>query len=113
MTDACTVQRVTGTTLDPVTLAETPIYSTVYTGKCRVQSNSGQVYRPEVGEQAINITRQTLQLPLGTAGLAVDDIATITSASDPDLVGRRLTLVNVELKSQATMRRWSVEERQA
>lgn len=113
MTDTCKVERATDTALDPATLAEVPTYSTIYDGPCRVQTNAGRVYRPEVGEQAINVTRQILQLPVTATGVAVDDVVTLTAAGDAALVGVRLVVIEVEHKSDATMHRFTVEERQA
>jgi hypothetical protein len=37
MVDACTIQRVTGTTTNDTTGVVTPTYTTIYSGKCRMQ----------------------------------------------------------------------------
>jgi hypothetical protein len=114
MVDACTIRRATGGgTTDPVTGYPTQAYSTVYTGKCRVQQRAAVARAHDVGEDQLMIVRFELQLPVaGTSGLQVSDEVTVTaSAHDPDLVGRVFLVIELAHKSEPTARRVGVTER--
>ena len=113
MADACTIQRRNGGTTDPVTGYPTQPYTTLYTGKCRVQQ-AVAIARPHtVGEDQVLIVRFDLQIPVvGTEGLRVDDEVTITAAAnDQDLVGRVFLVWELAHKSEATARRIGMIER--
>lgn len=113
MVDACIVDRVTGSTVDPDTGAEVPTYTTVYDGPCRVQSRNTATTSPNTGEQRVDLLTLEVQLPVdASAGLAVSDRVRITSSvHDPDLPSRTFRVENLAHKSHATSRRVSVEER--
>jgi hypothetical protein len=114
MADACVIKRLnSSSTTDPVTGYPTATYTTLYTGKCRVQQ-AVAVSRPHsVGEDEVLIVRFDLQLPVaGTEGLQVNDIVTITaSVNDADLVGRDFQVWELAHKSEATSRRVGITER--
>jgi hypothetical protein len=114
MIDACTIRRanVSGTT-DPVTGYPTQSYTTLYTGKCRVQQAVAIARPHEVGEDHLLIVRFDLQLPVaGTEGLKVNDLVTITaSVHDADLVNRTFLILELAHKSEATARRIGMTER--
>jgi hypothetical protein len=113
MADSCTIRRVTGETTDPFSGVITPTYSTVYTGKCRVQQPQA-VDRPhDVGEDFVLIARLEVQLPMSTSvGIDVGDRITITAAvNDADLVGRVFIVHDLPHKSEPTARRLQVTER--
>lgn len=109
MVDACVIRRKTGeSTIGGVV---TPTYSTLYTGKCRVQvksdSQSGQ--GQNVGEAYLVVERLEVQLPVTVTGLQEGDRITISaSALDPDLVGRVYAVRDVLRKSHLTSRRVTV-----
>lgn len=111
MVDACTIKRVTNSSTNDNTAVVTPTYSTVYSGKCRVQQVV-PVSRPhDVGEAAVWLQRLTLQLPMSVTGIASDDLVTVTaSALDPDLVGRTFHVRELGHKSHMTSRRVQIEE---
>jgi len=113
MTDACVIRRRTGATTDPNTGATTPTYTTLYTGKCRVQSSRAEAGREDVGQDFVLLLRLEVQLPVaGTAGLQVGDEITIASAAhDPDLIGRVFRIHDLAHKSEATARRVGVIEK--
>jgi hypothetical protein len=114
MVDACTIRRATGGgTTDPVTGYPTQAYSTVYTGKCRVQQRAAVARPREAGEDQLMIVRFELHLPVaGTSDLRVNDEVTLTaSAHDPDLLGRMFLVIELAHKSEATARRVGVTER--
>lgn len=113
MVDACLIERVTGTTTNPNTGAVTETKTTVYDGPCRLQEHGG--YPRDIStapdQPQLAVSRE-LQLPVGTSGdVRAGDRATVTaSAHDPAMVGRRMWLRGQPSKSEATSRRFSIEE---
>lgn len=111
MVDACIIRRKTGESTSGGVVS--PTYSTIYTGKCRVQvkpdAESGQ--SQNVGEAHLVVERHQVQLPIAVTGLQEGDRITITtSAFDPDLVGRVYAVRDVLRKSHPTSRRVTVLE---
>ncbi len=96
----------------PTTFAVTYTWTSVYTGRCRVQQKGIQGQDADVGEAALVLLRLEVQVPVvGTEGLMVDDRVTVTaSAHDPDLVGRAFTIRDLAHKTHATARRVQVQE---
>jgi hypothetical protein len=116
MGDACTIRREnTSDTTDPVTGVGTRTYTTIYTGKCRVQQQAAIARPHDVGENEVWLVRFDLQLPVATsAGLRVGDQVTITaSVNDPDLIGRVFAVNELAHKSEATSRRVGIIEETA
>jgi hypothetical protein len=115
MVDACSIRRRTGGTTDPVTGYPTQPYTTLYTGKCRVQQAAAIARPHDVGENQVYIVRFDLQLPMvGSEGLKVDDEVTVTaSAHDADLVNRVFVVLELAHKTEATARRVGIIERTA
>lgn len=115
MQDACTIRRKTGESMDPVTLQMVPVYTTLYSGKCRVQITStlaGSVM-PEAGERVVAVQRLQVQVPVIVTGVAVDDEVVVSAAKhDPDLVGRVYRVRSEFAKTHATSRRLECEEAQ-
>ncbi len=113
MADACAIRRLTGGTTDPLTGVPSPTYTDLYAGKCRVQQTVALARPHEVGEDRVLVVRFELQLPVvGTEGLQVDDIVTITSSvRDADLTGRVFLVFELTHKSEATARRIGMIER--
>jgi len=112
MTDACTIRRRTGSSTDRDTGASTPTYSTLYTGKCRVQ-NARPLARPhDAGQDFVLMLMLDVQLPVSVTGLQAGDEVTITDAAhDADLVGRVFRIHDLAHKSEATARRVGVVEK--
>lgn len=110
MVDACTIQHVTGSSTDTTTGQVTPTYSTVYTGKCKVQggqSDSGQ----DVADAHLAVLSLTVHVPIAVTGVVETDVVTITaSVNDPELVGRVFRVLGPVHKSFATARRLPVIE---
>jgi Family of unknown function (DUF6093) len=116
MVDACTIRRASGSgTTNPVTGYPTQAYTTLYTGKCRVQQAVAIARPHDVGEDRVYVVRFDLQLPMvGSEGLKVDDEVTITaSVNDADLVGRVFVVLELAHKTEATARRVGMIERTA
>jgi hypothetical protein len=115
MLDQCTIQRVAGSTTNPTNGVVSDTKTTIYTGKCRVQSWSplgGAASPRTVGGQYLRLLRLELQLPVaGTDGLQDGDVVTMTfAAHDPDLLGRTFTVRDLQFKSDDTSRRIGVSE---
>lgn len=111
MVDTCTIRRVAGQVTDPETGVVTRTYSTVYSGKCKVQQQAG-IARPErIAEAEVFVARLELHIPMSVIAVASDDLATITaSVHDPDLVDREFHVRELAHKTLATARRYSIVE---
>ncbi|HEX2551113.1 MAG TPA: DUF6093 family protein [Nocardioidaceae bacterium] len=111
MLDTCTIRRVASSTSDPDTGVKTPTYTTVYSGKCKVQQRSTAANPTDVGEAELLASQLELHIPVSATGVRADDVATIdTSVLDPDLAGQVFTIRGEAHKSYATARRLTVEE---
>jgi len=107
MVDACTITRVIATTTDPTSGAVVDDVEVVYAGKCRVQQPGIASAIPDTaGAQYVRLVQLQLQLPMSVTGLREGDRVVInTSATDPDLPGRRLVVRELAHKTDATSRR--------
>lgn len=111
MVDACTIQRLASSSTNPDTGVVTPTYSTVYTGKCRVQQTIPVAKPHDIGQAAVWLERLLLQVPASVTGLASDDLVTVTASSlDGDLVGRTFRVRELGHKTHVTARRAQIEE---
>jgi hypothetical protein len=111
MVDACTIQRVTGTSTNDTTGVVTPTYSTIYAGKCRVQQIVPVSKPADIGQAQVWLQRLELQVPISVTGIASDDLVTITaSLLDADLVGRTFRVRELGHKTHLTARRVQLEE---
>lgn len=112
MVDTCTIRHQTGSTTDRLTGRQTPTYSTLYTGVCRVQQAVAMGSRAEAGEVEPVLLRLEVQLPVAdTEGITRGDLVTITAATlDDDLVGRVFRIRDLHHKTHATSRRLQCEE---
>ena len=111
MVDAVVVKRKTGESTDADTGVVTRTYSTIYSGKCKIQQRAGVARPSSVGEAEVFLSRLEMHVPASVTGIATDDIATITaSALDADLVNRVFHVRELAHKSFATARRYSIIE---
>ena len=113
LVDACTVKRKTGESVNDTTGVVTPTYSTLYTGKCKVQRSAvAGDQRRTVGEASVVVASMQLHLPVvGSEGINEGDLATVTAAAlDTDLVGKLLRVVGSDDGSYRTARRLNVIE---
>jgi hypothetical protein len=111
MVDACTIQRVTGTSTNDTTGVVTPTYSMIYAGKCRVQQIVPVSKPADIGQAQVWLQRLELQVPISVTGIASDDLVTITaSLLDADLVGRTFRIRELGHKTHLTARRVQLEE---
>ena len=93
MQDQCLIRRVTGETTDRETGKVVPIYSDVYTGKCKLQSYEGYEQSRTAAETTVTVQRMSVHLPVGAYRINVGDIVEITaSRMDPMLTGRKFRI---------------------
>lgn len=113
MVDTCVIRRRVGESTSPDTGVVTPTYSTVYSGRCRVQQSETQARAVEAGEDYALMLRLEVQLPIdGTEGVRTEDEVVLgTGSLDADLTGRVLVVRGLAHKSHATSRRLGCEER--
>lgn len=119
MTDQFTIQRYTGRNVtDPDTGVDVPEMKQVAESKGKVQTSGGiasQVVTASGDSSNVggNVPVWSLYLhfPVTLTGLKEKDVAVCTASDDPDLVGRKFRLVNLQSeKTHATARRWNVQE---
>lgn len=110
MTDTCLIRRRTGTTTDPLTGVVSDVWSTVWSGPCKVQEQRADARRAEAGDRVVIIGRPELHIPIAARGVRIDDVAEITEALDPENVGRTFRIAELPAGSQKTARRFPVEE---
>lgn len=111
MGSVCVIRRAAGSTPDPVTGVEVPTFTVVYSGPCSFKYSATLPNDLVVtGEQLVS-QRPTLSLPVATsAGVRVDDVATITeNALDAGLVGVVARVAGVHAITHGTARRLPVE----
>ena len=119
MTDRFDIMRPTGSmSVDPDTGASVPGLVRVAQTVGKVQTSGGiasQVVTASGDSSNVggNVPTWTLYVhfPVSLTGLHAKDVAVCTASTDPDLVGKRMRLVNMQSeKSHATARRWNVQE---
>ena len=114
MVDAVLVERQSGTTLDPDTLAEVPAYVPVYSGPCRIQRPGALSPRESVaGGFEFDVRAVLAQLPLAAVGILAGDRVTVTAVgplTDPDLLGLVATVQANLTKTHPTKRTLVCEE---
>lgn len=110
--DSCRITRLTGETVDPNTGAVIPLYATLYDNQvCRMQTRGYWGERKDIGEAGIVQWTMEIQLPIEVVGLRINDyIEILSSAYDPELVGHRMLLRDLNFKTEATARRVLVTE---
>lgn len=114
MVDAITVERPNGTTLDPDSLEEVPAFSSVYSGRARVQRPGSLSPRESTaGGFEFGVNTVLVQLPLSATGLLKGDrvtVAAVGAVSDPDLLGLVATVRANLTKTHPTKRTLVCEE---
>lgn len=112
MRDTCRITKAGPDVWNEATLTNTPSTVTVYEGKCRLlypyrapttASTPGQV-------EAVQLARLSLPVSTSIGVREGHDVEYLTSASDPDMVGRKFKVVGGAHQSDATARRVPVEE---
>lgn len=110
MVDACSISRGGVSTFNPATGAYDPgAGTTVYSGKCRLQSGRTQAANPEAGGAVFTVERLELQLPFGTVFMVGDVAAYTASPLNPALVGNKYRVTGLGEKTHGTSQRLTVE----
>lgn len=116
MHDMCTIVDPEGSQVwNPATLQYDITPTTMYTGKCRVRRQGAQASQGEQAGQLFVQQEVVLSLPFSeptSADVGKDHVVTVTTATDPDLVGVKFRVVSAPHQSDATARRFQVEETQ-
>lgn len=114
MLDQCTVTRTSGPAgpLNPETGTRTPApTTTVYAGRCKVQTHEPHESRPQSGGHVFTVQRYAVHLPISTSAVQIGDRIEVTAAVvDPQLAGRHYEVTGTMHKSLATAQRLLVEE---
>lgn len=116
MTDECVIYRQGEPEPDPDTGADTPTRTKVWEGPCRVQTAGGLASqssdsRDNSAGQRVMFWSLQLHLPMAATAPREGDVAVVTKSADPTLPGRVYRLLNLQSeKTNATARRWNVEE---
>jgi hypothetical protein len=113
MVDACIVTAGGGapTWDDANGQWDAPASSTVYEGKCRVQTTLTAEGKPDAGEREWTVQSLAVAVPMSVVGVGIGDIVTVTASEfDPDLVGRVFTVAALAHKTHMTARRLRCEE---
>jgi len=111
MKDTCLVRRLTSTATNLETGATTPLYSTIYSGVCRIQQRSILARAFNVGEAEVYMTRLELHVPMSITGVLADDLVTITaSPHDADLLNHYFRVRLLGHKTYASARRFELIE---
>lgn len=111
MESTCTIRRRTGFTVNPSTGVETPTWSVVYTGKCRLRYPFVRPQQALADGQQLARQRGILSLPIvGSESVLTDDVATIdVNPLDVGVVGQTFRVEGPFTETHATARRLAVE----
>lgn len=114
MVDTCVIRRATGAVaaMDPDTgLRTAGATTTVYTGKCKVQTYEPAESKPESGQHVFTTQRYSVHLPHDAGPVAVGDrIEIVASVESPQLVSNLYRISGTHTKSLATAQRLLVDE---
>lgn len=111
MTSSCTIHRRTGFTVNPSTGVETPTWSVIYTGKCRLRYPFVRPQQALADGQQLARQRGILSLPIvGSESVQTDDVATIdVNPLDSGVIGQTFRVEGPFTETHATSRRLAVE----
>jgi hypothetical protein len=113
MVDDCVIRREASEATDDFSGTITPTYTTLYTGKCRLQQVLPHATRFDAGEDSVLLQPLVLSVPIAATGIEPGDVATVTASQDADLIGRTFLVKVIIHKTYLTARRLGVEERTA
>ena len=114
MRATCTIRRVAGTTLDPLTGADVPTFADVYSGPCYTRY-PGLAFEqnPEAGGAVYTISRLVVRIPHGVQ-IRPGDLVTIDADPDnPQMEGAVVRVASADGQSQASAQRLLCEDYQA
>lgn len=108
-----------GTTPDPETDTDAPVYATAFESKARVKAGDRVVTLTEVGGRTSAESTRELHIPVSSADPWADSrsaqgvtflVTEVSTLDDPTLLGTRLTLSGPAPGSQTTARRLQITE---
>lgn len=111
MVDTCTIRRATNPPANQDTGVNTPTYTTIYAGKCRIQQRNAIARKHDAGEDQQLLLALEVQIPMTVTGVLVSDEVLISASRDTDLVGRSFLVRELAHKTDASARRIGVTER--
>lgn len=115
MVDACTIKRLSGQVTNLQTGQVADSYTTLYSGKCRIQRVRGQrlgsAHPAIIGEAQLYQQPLAVHVPITVTGIILQDVVTVTaSLMDPDLVGRTFWVQVLPPKTFTTAHRYGLQE---
>lgn len=111
MLDACTITRPGEPVTDPNTGNVTNTATTVYTGKCKVQSKDSATSNPEAGEATFTVVSRQVHIPANAADVQDGDVVTITASRlNVFTVGKQYRVAGFTPDSFDTAARMPVKE---
>lgn len=115
MLDTCVVRQpaTTGQLNESTGLYETTAGTTVYSGRCRLESTSGSSDPTSRDDRPFAEVVYTLLLPWDADGFAVGQVVAITSSDDPAIADHTWRVSRVVTKTFRTHQELSLEEVQS
>lgn len=111
MVDTCTIERPGAPVTNPDTGVVTPSVTTVYTGKCKVQSKDSATATPNAGGAVFTVVSRQVHIPMNAADVKDGDIVEITaSLLNTFTVGKRYRVEGFTPDSFDTAFRLPVKE---
>lgn len=112
MRDRCLIERKTGRTFSDSTGQYTDVWTTVYTGPCRIKK-AGASNDVTTGEAELTLRKYGLDIPWDTTTeVRREDRATVTQCTDDAwVVGRPMEVIDVGYSGASTARRLIIEDR--
>lgn len=105
MTAACKLVKYGDPVFDPATGASTPAEIVSWTGHCHIRPTSTESKYVHVAEQGVRLRTYEAWLPVDAALGASTTVVVTASLGDPQLVGRKLTIIDKPLDDWLTARR--------
>lgn len=115
MVDTCSAvvpSDLNDATFDPETGEYTNPGTTVYEGKCRMSFRPWAEI-PDAGGTAVVVARLMLSVPFSAPALPVDCRVTVTASRDPEMVDSVFRVRETMKQTDATARRYVMEEQQS
>lgn len=110
--DTCTITRRTEVAWDPETNTDTPTWTTVWTGTIRLQDVQpfGGARTGGFGDEPVTTSSYFAVIADTATDIRVEDVVTIDSSADPDLIGRTLRVTESLVDSFHVHRRLVLED---
>lgn len=111
MLDSCTITRPGEPVTDPNTGDVTNTSTTVYAGKCKVQSKDSSTSNPEAGGAVYTVVSRQVHIPANAADVRDGDVVTVTASRlNAFTVGKRYRVAGFTPDTFETAARLPVKE---